>query len=70
MRRSHEAVASVVLLYMCVYMCPHALYVSLYHYYYNHSLEDESREFPKGQTANLMILAMLDGLKPISLEDC
>jgi hypothetical protein len=50
-------------------MCPHALYVSSYHYYYNHSLEDESREFPKGQTANLMILAMLDGLKAISLED-
>jgi hypothetical protein len=45
-------------------MCPHTTTTT------TSSLEDESRQFLKGQTANLMILAMLDGLKAISLEDC
>jgi hypothetical protein len=44
-------------------MCPHTTTTT------TSSLEDESRQFLKGQTANLMILAMLDGLKAISLED-
>jgi hypothetical protein len=44
-------------------MCPHTTTTT------TSSLEDESRQFLKGQTANLMILAMLDGLKRRPPED-